>query len=61
MTIVSFTREELKKIPSKSDWESALSIPDDKLDTSDFDIDKAVLVYPENKTVKTKQFLDSVK
>ena len=40
------TREQMLKATSLSDWDRALSIPDEDLDTSDFDIDQAVLVHP---------------
>jgi hypothetical protein len=36
----------MEKATSLSDWDRAMSIPDEDLDTSDFDIDQAVLVHP---------------
>ena len=46
MKITRMTREEMQKATSLSDWDRAMSIPDEDLDTSDFDIDQAVLVSP---------------
>ena len=46
MTIIRVSEEDFKKIKGQSDWDRALSIPDEDLDTSDFDIDQAVLVHP---------------
>ena len=48
------TREQMEKATSLSDWERAMSIPDEDLDTSDFDIDQAVLVSPKP-TPKARQ------
>jgi hypothetical protein len=46
MTIIRKTREEMAKATSLSDWDRAFAMADEDLDTSDFDIDQAVLVHP---------------
>ena len=46
MKITRMTREQMLKATSLSDWDRAMAIPDEDLDTSDFDIDQAVLVSP---------------
>ena len=54
MKITRMTREEMQKATSLSDWDRAMAIPDEDLDTSDFDIDQAVLVSP-TPTPKARQ------
>jgi hypothetical protein len=46
MAIVRVSEEDFKKMKGQSDWERAFAMADEDLDTSDFDIDQAVLVHP---------------
>ena len=54
MTIIRVSEEDFKKMKGQSDWDRAMSLPDEDLDTSDFDIDQAVLVSP-TPTPKARQ------
>jgi len=44
MKITRMTREQMPGATSLSDWDRAMSLPDEDLDTSDFDTDQAVWV-----------------
>jgi hypothetical protein len=59
MTIIRMTREQMLKATSLSDWDRAMSIPDEDLDTSDFDIDQAVLVHPVQRQKPSKSIPQS--
>jgi hypothetical protein len=47
------------KATSLSDWDRAMGIPDEDLDTSDFDIDQAVLVHPVQRQKPSKSIPQS--
>ena len=59
MAIVRVSEEDFKKMKGQSDWQRAFAMADEDLDTSDFDIDQAVLVHPVQRQKPSKSIPQS--